>query len=94
MLRVTSNILRPRMKSCKLPSGTGGTSVSAVNVQKLSCTVENFCLLKLSRFLDSDKLNNAQVRSTQRDLGVHSSFLNMLRSKIVLHAEYRENYCG
>lgn len=65
--------------------------MSAVNVQKLSCTVENFCFLKLSRLLDSD---NAEVRSTQRDLGVHSSFLNMLRSKIVMNAEYRENYCG
>lgn len=69
-----------------------GTSVSAVNVPKLSCTVENFCLLKLSRLLDSDK---AQQRTSSRgDLGLHCCFLNMLRSKIVMNAEYRENYCG
>lgn len=55
------------------PLWTGGTSVSAVNVQKLSCTVENFCFLKLSRLLDSDKaqqrrssLNTARPGGTQQ----------------------------
>lgn len=54
------------MKSFKHPSGTGGTSVFAANGQTLSCTVENFCLLKLSGLLDPDNAQRRLISGTQR----------------------------